>query len=128
MSEILCPVSVGEVVDKVTILRIKQRKIADPAKLLNIKIELDALTKVCAAAGIDLADGMTRELEEINAKLWVIEDDIRELERAKRFDAEFIALARAVYVTNDERFRVKSRLNAAYGSKLREEKSYRDYR
>lgn len=128
MSEILVPVSVGELVDKVTILRIKQRQIKDPGKLLNIAKELDALVAVCKRAAINLADPTVQELEAINLKLWKIEDDIRDKERAKTFDQRFIELARAVYVTNDERFVVKSKLNTAYGSQLKEEKSYQDYK
>lgn len=128
MGELLCPVSVGELVDKITILRIKQRHIRDQAKLRNIEAELAALTDVCRQARIDLGDQAVRELEDINARLWKIEDDIREKERAKRFDQEFVELARAVYLTNDDRFAAKSRLNALYGSRLKEEKSYREYR
>ena len=127
MSEVLVPVSVGELVDKITILRIKSRKIADPAKLANIKAELTSLEGVCAKVGIDLANPLVAELERINLALWQIEDDIRDKERAKTFDQGFIALARAVYQTNDERFAVKSRLNAQTGSKYREEKSYQPY-
>lgn len=128
MSEILVPVSVGELVDKITILRIKQRKIQDQGKLRNIGKELDALVAVCKRANIDLDDPTVQELEGINLKLWKIEDDIRDKERARTFDQGFIELARAVYVTNDERFVVKSKLNTAYGSQLKEEKSYQDYK
>lgn len=127
MAEILVPVSVGELIDKITILRIKQRRIQDSAKLKNIEAELQALEGVCAKARLDTKDALALELEAINQKLWAIEDDIREQERTKSFDQEFIALARAVYVTNDERFRVKSKINAAAGSLYKEEKSYRDY-
>lgn len=127
MSDIAVPVSVGELVDKVTILKIKQRMIDDPKKRANIETELAALVAVCKGAKIDLQDANAGELEAINLKLWKIEDDIRDKERAKAFDQGFIELARAVYVTNDERFRVKSKLNAAYGSRFKEEKSYREY-
>lgn len=128
MAEILVPVSVGELIDKITILRIKQRHIKDAAKLENVGAELRALEGVCAKAKLDTKDALAKELEAINQKLWVIEDDIREKERAKTFDQTFIELARAVYVTNDERFKVKSKINSAAGSLYKEEKSYRDYK
>lgn len=121
------PVSVGELVDKVTILNIKSRMIKDEAKLANIRKELDALTAVCAEHKIDIKDAETKALEDINLKLWKIEDDIRDKELAKAFDKEFIELARAVYVTNDERFRAKAVLNEKYGSAFKEEKSYKKY-
>jgi hypothetical protein len=127
MAEILVPVSVGELIDKITILRIKQRSIQDQGKLQNIRAELEALEAVCARHRLDTKDALAMELERINQKLWVIEDDIRDKERAKTFDQGFIELARAVYVTNDERFRVKSQINQAAGSLYKEEKSYRDY-
>ena len=127
MSEILVPVSVGELIDKITILRIKQRHIKDAAKLRNIGAELSALEAVCVKAKLDTKDALAGELEAINQKLWVIEDDIRDKERTRTFDQRFIELARAVYVTNDERFQVKSKINAAAGSLYKEEKSYRDY-
>jgi hypothetical protein len=126
-TDILVPVSVGELVDKITILRIKRRMIKDPGKVANIEAELAALEAVCRTHRIDLSAALVSELEGINLKLWKIEDDIRDLERAKRFEAPFVELARAVYVTNDERFAVKAKLNAAYGSRLKEEKSYKEY-
>jgi len=127
MTEVLVPVSVGELVDKITILRIKGKMIKDAGKLANIGAELTALLAVCKKSGIDADGPLARELEGINLKLWKIEDDIRDLERAKRFDARFIELARAVYVTNDERFAVKSKINTASGSAFKEEKSYQPY-
>lgn len=127
-AEVLVPVSVGELVDKITILRIKRAKIADPGKLANIQVELKSLEDVCINKGIDLTSPLVQELERVNLTLWQIEDDIRDKERAKEFDAQFIELARSVYVTNDARFAAKSRINAAFGSKLKEEKSYQDYR
>lgn len=125
--EVLVPVSVGELVDKITILRIKEREIRDPSKLNNVKRELTALLEVCAGKKIDPRDILAVELESVNARLWQIEDEIRDEERAKRFGAKFVELARAVYVTNDERFLVKAKINAKYGSLLREEKSYQPY-
>ena len=126
-SVISVPISVGELIDKVTILQIKSRRIKDPAKLANIRSELSALLVVCTAHKIDPATPLARELEEVNEQLWNVEDKIREKERAKKFDDEFVALARAVYVQNDSRFALKCRLNEASGSKLREEKSYQPY-
>jgi hypothetical protein len=121
------PVSVGELVDKITILNIKNKMIADPTKLANIRRELEALLEVCRQHGIDPSDKETQDLERINLSLWKIEDDIRDKERDKSFDKEFIELARAVYVTNDERFRAKAVLNEKYGSTFKEEKSYKKY-
>jgi hypothetical protein len=124
---VLVPVSTGELIDKVTILRIKAAHILDPAKLKNILAELSALTSVCDSSGIDHQSRLTKELQAINQKLWDIEDKIREKERAKAFDQEFIQLARDVYISNDERFRLKSLINEATGSTYREEKSYKQY-
>lgn len=125
--EILVPVSVGELVDKITILRIKSKQIMDQSKLANIAKELSALQAVCAEKGIDLSHPLVTKLESVNQTLWVIEDDIRDKERQKEFDARFIELARAVYVTNDERFKVKSDVNTYFGSSFHEEKSYQKY-
>jgi hypothetical protein len=125
--EILVPVSIGELIDKITILRIKTRMITDAAKVANVRAELDSLEAACAGAGIDTRTDLAAELEAVNLKLWKIEDDIRDKERAKTFDAGFVELARAVYQVNDQRFAVKSKINAATGSALREEKSYKDY-
>jgi hypothetical protein len=125
--QVSVPVSIGELLDKITILRIKTRRIKDPGKLKNIQAELTALVEVCGTARIDHQSRLTRDLEAINEKLWDIEDKIRDKERAKSFDQDFIELARAVYVSNDERFRVKSRINEESGSVYREEKSYQEY-
>lgn len=119
------PVSWGELLDKLVILEIKRARIADPDKLSNIAHEHDTLTLIAGpvlsgpAVALFLAD-----LHRINIALWDIEDAIREHEAAERFDADFIALARAVYRTNDERAAVKRAINAALGSELVEEKSY----
>jgi hypothetical protein len=127
MNEILVPVSVGELLDKITILRIKQKRIEDPLKQKSIQKELSALLLICQGAGLRLDSPTLAELEATNERLWDIEDDIRECERQKIFDEKFIELARAVYITNDRRFALKSTLNNTYGSSFREEKSYRDY-
>ena len=119
----------GELVDKITILEIKLDRIACEAKLQNIRTEWAVLTK---ARDADLPrstqlDNLTAELKEINKKLWVIEDDIRDCERQRDFSNEFIRLARAVYLNNDERARLKRRINELLGSPLIEEKSYAAY-
>jgi len=129
MSEILVPVSFGELLDKMAILEIKRERIRDAAKLANVQRELEALNRSWAehpAAAIDISELKAR-LKAINGLLWDIEDDIRDKERAGEFDDEFVRLARAVYVTNDERARVKKDINLKLGSAYVEEKSYADY-
>jgi DNA-binding GntR family transcriptional regulator len=129
-SEILTPVSVGELLDKIAILEIKSERIRDEAKLVNVRRELEALNAAWAASpasAIDLGDLRAR-LKAVNERLWVIEDDIRLKEKAKAFDQEFIRLARSVYIENDERARIKKDINLRTGSLYVEEKSYEDYR
>ena len=123
------PVSVGEVLDKITILQIKLARISDAKKRVNIQNELDALLPFVAGDGFitDEMQGLMAQLKSVNEALWDIEDDIREKEAAKSFDAEFIKLARAVYVTNDKRAEIKKQINLATGSALIEEKSYESY-
>ena len=123
------PVSVGEVLDKITILQIKLAHISDAAKRTNIQNELDALLPLMAgdAFTTDKMQGLMADLKSVNEALWDIEDDIREKEAAKSFDAEFIRLARAVYITNDKRAEIKKQINLATGSALVEEKSYETY-
>ncbi len=123
------PVSVGEVLDKITILQIKLAHISDAAKRANIHNELDALLPLVAgdAFTTDQMQALMAELKSVNEALWDIEDDIREKEAAKSFDAEFIRLARAVYITNDKRAEIKKQINLATGSALVEEKSYESY-
>ena len=123
-------VSVGEFLDKVSILEIKSERIKDAAKLENVNKELKLLQKIWAEsefADADIADEMSR-LKAINEKLWVIEDDIRDKERDRAFDDRFIELARSVYYSNDERAAIKRELNLKLGSGLVEEKSYSDYK
>lgn len=130
MNEIKVPLSPGEVLDKITILRIKSRRMTDAAKLENVRRELKALESTWHAsryAAIDIATDIEALLA-VNERLWVIEDEIRDKERAQNFDAEFIRLARAVYMENDERAAIKRRINEKLGSSLVEEKSYRNYR
>ena len=130
MSEILAPVSVGELLDKIAILEIKRDRMTDPAKLANVRKELGALETIWAErreSRIDVSS-LRAALRQVNEKLWDIEDEIRVLEHRQRFDAEFIRLARAVYFTNDERARLKRELNQTLGSAFVEEKQYVDYR
>ena len=123
------PVSVGEVLDKITILQIKLAHISDAAKRVNIQNELDALLPLASGDEFTTEQmlGLMAELKAINEALWDIEDDIREKEAAKSFDAEFIRLARAVYLTNDQRAEIKKQINLVTGSALIEEKSYEAY-
>jgi len=124
------PISPGELLDKITILRIKSQRMTDPRKLANVRLELEALEetwKSSAYADIDVGTDLNALLA-VNARLWTIEDDIRDKERAKTFDEEFVRLARAVYIENDERAAIKRRLNVKLGSSLVEEKSYSQYR
>lgn len=123
------PVSVGEVVDKVTILEIKAARIADVDKLRNISAELEALRPLVSGGVFDSDElrTLTDGLRAVNGELWDIEDDIRAEEAAGRFGDRFIELARAVYVTNDRRAELKKQINLATGSDLVEEKSYEDY-
>jgi hypothetical protein len=130
MSLIQTPVSYGELIDKITILEIKSRRITDDAKLANVRNELDMLNATWAndaASQTDIADERER-LHAVNETLWNIEDAIRVKERAQAFDQEFIELARAVYFRNDERAAFKREINLKLGSELVEEKSYQDYR
>jgi hypothetical protein len=124
---LLVPVSIGELLDKITILQIKKERISDLAKLKNVEKELGALVGVTAQQGISLEGELMRKLKAVNEQLWEIEDEIREKERAKEFDARFIELARAVYVTNDQRAHLKNDLSKLHGSELFEEKSYKPY-
>ncbi|HEX5664194.1 MAG TPA: DUF6165 family protein [Xanthomonadaceae bacterium] len=129
MSEILVPVSFGELLDKIAILQIKSERIGDEAKLANVRKELSALEKTWMAHPAAVKDiaRLRRELKEVNERLWVIEDDIRLKEKAQAFDDEFIQLARNVYFENDTRARIKKDINLALGSAYVEEKSYQDY-
>jgi hypothetical protein len=130
MSEISVPISPGELLDKITILRIKSKRMSDAAKLANVRVELKVLEEtwgISAYAKIDIA-AEVNALFEVNERLWVIEDDIRDKERAQEFDAQFIRLARAVYFENDERAAIKRRINVKLGSSIVEEKSYASYK
>ena len=130
MNEILIPISPGELLDKITILQIKSERIADATKVANVKTELGLLEKVWNEAVDDDAQirALSSELKSINEALWEIEDDIRDEERNRRFGERFIELARAVYVTNDERANAKKMVNLHLNSNIVEEKSYQDYK
>lgn len=123
------PISPGELLDKITILRIKSARMQDAAKLVNVRRELQLLEQTwreALPAGLDLR-AEEQALEAVNARLWDVEDLLRDQEAEKRFDAKFVELARAVYFTNDERAAIKKRINIRLGSALVEEKSYRPY-
>jgi Family of unknown function (DUF6165) len=130
MPDILAPLSPGELLDKITILRIKTARIADAQKLRNVRIELAVLVETWRDSGCaaDTPAEDEQALQAVNEKLWDIEDRIREKESARQFDAEFIELARSVYLSNDERAAIKKRINVRLGSRLVEEKSYAPYR
>ena len=123
------PVSVGELIDKLTILEIKKSKITDNEKLKNIQLEFELLNKKYQTKLKD-----TKELQvfydallEVNHKLWKIEDKIRILENNKEFNEEFIDLARSVYKSNDERFAIKNEINKTFDSEIQEQKEYENY-
>jgi len=121
-------VSHGEIVDKLTILQIKKENITDPIKLDNIVKEYDYLLSVVENdLGISTESPEYLELLSINKELWVIEDDVRDKERIKEFDDDFIKLARSVYYTNDVRAKIKKEINLKYSSGFVEEKSYQSY-
>ena len=122
------PISLGELVDKISILMIKQRNINDQSKLIHVNKELNFLEKTLyKQINKDEIKNYLDELTTINSKLWVIEDDIRDCERRKEFNQKFIDLARSVYFTNDKRSEVKSEINKKFGSDLVEVKSYEEY-
>ena len=125
----LIPISWGELFDKITILQIKLENLQGKNALKNVKIEYDELFKIYNNNFLDdeNAKRLLADLKTINKTLWNIEDDIRDKERHKIFDEEFIELARSVYITNDERSRIKRNINENFGSQLIEEKSYSDY-
>ena len=129
MKDILVPISPGELLDKITILRIKAARMKDPQKVANVRHELGLLERTWKDSGAASVDLGTEEanLTQVNELLWAVEDDIRDEERAQRFGEKFIELARAVYVTNDERAAIKKRINTLLGSTIVEEKSYQQY-
>jgi hypothetical protein len=130
MNDIKVPISPGELLDKITILRIKSTRMSDPQKVANVRMELQALEETWRASAFARAgiEADVNALLEVNERLWVIEDGIRDKERAQAFDADFIRLARAVYFENDERAAIKRRINLKLGSSIVEEKSYAEYK
>ena len=120
------PISIGELVDKITILEIKKNKLQN-SKLENVLKELSFLRKLLAKHQIEITDNLFTQLKEINLKLWNIEDQIRTKEKNKEFDNIFIELARSVYFKNDKRAEIKKRINRLSNSEITEEKSYAEY-
>ncbi len=123
------PTAPGEFLDKLTILEIKSERIEDPDKLANVRRELDLMRETWSASPLSVRDveSQVTELKAINAKLWDIEDEIREHEAKQDFGASFVELARSVYRTNDRRAAVKREINRLLGSEILEEKSYKAY-
>ena len=128
-AEIRVPISPGELIDKITILQIKSARITDPTKVANVRNELALLEATWRESPFSTSDVDAEwvSLRRINEKLWDVEDRLRDKERVRTFDQEFIDLARAVYFTNDERAAVKREINTKLGSKIVEEKSYAKY-
>ena len=126
---VMIEIAPGELIDKITILRIKDERIADPAKRANVRAELQTLDHARAAALPDDPEiaRLEAELKAVNEALWEIEDHIRDCERQGDFGPRFVALARAVYQTNDRRAELKRAINNHLGSRLIEEKSYQPY-
>ena len=122
------PISLGELVDKISILKVKQKNIKNNNKLDQVNKELNYLqTTLDNHVTKDEIDVFLNSLIDINSRLWFIEDDIRECERKKQFDQKFIDLARSVYFTNDKRANIKLDINNKFGSELVEVKSYEEY-
>lgn len=121
--------SPGELIDKITILEIKAERIGDAAKRAHVRTELDLLarTRDAEVPPGPALDRLTAELRTVNARLWDVEDELRDCEREQRFDADFVRLARAVYRTNDRRAALKKQINTLLGAEIVEEKSYAAY-
>ncbi len=128
-NKICAEISCGELIDKITILKIKSERITDQEKLQNVLTELEALQKTCDEyiGKHEEVEQLQQILQEINQALWDIEDAIRVKERNKEFDDEFIAIARSVYVTNDQRCMIKKEIDKVLGSRITEEKSYEEF-
>jgi hypothetical protein len=129
MVDILAPISVGELIDKITILRIKRERIRGASAQANIEHELDRLIEIRARASLDRADlaGLEDELFQVNGRLWDVEDELRAVEQNGNFGERFIELARSVYRLNDRRSLLKRQINTVTGSAIVEEKSYSSY-
>ena len=124
---ILIPTSIGELVDKITILEIKLERLTSQEQRANVRRELESLERVRREAGLEGLEALQSELRGVNERLWKIEDAIRDHERERRFDAHFVELARSVYRENDRRSELKRRINLEWDSELVEEKSYQRY-
>lgn len=126
---ILIQASLGEVLDKISILELKKKNISNSDALANVLRELDSLNSAILDSQLEhaLSHPLFVSLSEVNGKLWIVEDDLRELEASKTFGANFVELARSVYRLNDLRAEIKRELNIHFGSTLREEKSYQPY-
>ena len=126
LCSIRVPISIGELIDKISILEIKAERIVEGSKLRNVEIELALLKEIKSAARLDQPDmeSFAEELKSINTELWDIENEIRELEAQQDFGERFVMLARKVYLTNDRRARLKQKISQLYGSDIIEEKSY----
>ena len=128
MVDVLAPISVGELIDKITILRIKADKISDGAARANVRHELAQLQRI--RAGLELTADLgevEEQLLDVNLRLWTVEDDLRDLERLRNFGARFVELARSVYTLNDRRAALKRKINAVTSSSIIDEKSYQPY-
>ena len=126
LSTILAPISIGELIDKITILEIKQIYMSG-IKLKNINKEMKLLKNILQDKNLEINIDLIKNLKKINKKLWEIEDNIRIKESNQEFDEEFIKLARSVYIENDKRASIKKEINQKYNSELVEEKSYKNY-
>lgn len=127
--QVSIPISIGELIDKITILEIKNKKITNESKLFSIQRELRSLKNILKDLNLenDSLKPLYEELLSINNELWDIEDEIRISEKNNSFDSSFIQLARSVYMTNDRRFEIKNKINKLFNSEIKEEKSYEDY-
>ena len=127
--QVSIPISIGELIDKITILEIKNKKITNESKLFSIQKELDSLKNILKDLNLenDSLKPLYEKLLSINNELWDIEDEIRISEKNNSFDSSFIQLARNVYITNDKRFEIKNKINKLFNSEIKEEKSYEDY-
>jgi hypothetical protein len=121
---ILAPVSLGELIDKITILEIKSERITSLEALQNINKELGTLRRIRVP---DVDPKLMDELKEVNEQIWDVEDELRQCEREKNFGPDFVGMARSVYMHNDKRAAIKRRINLKYNSEFKEEKSYSVY-
>lgn len=123
------PVSVGELIDKLSILQVKRNKIDDENKLKYVNNEFEILYNLSAEYLNNMEiENLYHELVEVNSSLWDVEDKLREYEKIQFFENHFVLLARQVYITNDKRFELKNKINEISNSELREQKSYQDYK